>query len=130
MRRLLVLFTLLWCAGICSSAFARDAAHLQRWIDAIYATGIVATDTETTGLDNQVADLVGLSFSTAPGNGACHTGQTVVVDGQSVPECTLRAAIQAPTNLPSDPTAFIGSRVPGAMTFHDIVVDLPAPSGG
>jgi DNA polymerase-1 len=48
----------------------RDAAHLQRWIDAIYATGIVATDTETTGLDNQVADLVGLSFSTGPGNGA------------------------------------------------------------
>ncbi len=48
----------------------RDAAHLQRWIEAIYATGIVATDTETTGLDNQVADLVGISFSTAPGNGA------------------------------------------------------------
>ncbi len=48
----------------------RDAAHLQRWIDAIYATGIVATDTESTGLDNQTADLVGISFSTAPGNGA------------------------------------------------------------
>ncbi|MBK8084997.1 MAG: DNA polymerase I [Devosia sp.] len=48
----------------------RDAAHLARWIEAIRATGIVATDTETTGLDNQVADLVGLSFSTAPGNGA------------------------------------------------------------
>jgi len=47
-----------------------DAAHLQRWIDAIYMSGIVATDTETTGLDNQVADLVGISFSTAPGNGA------------------------------------------------------------
>ena len=37
---------------------------------AIYPTGIVATDTETTGLDNQTADLVGISFSTAPGNGA------------------------------------------------------------
>ncbi len=48
----------------------RDAAHLGRWIEAIRAAGIVATDTETTGLDNQVADLVGLSFSTAPGNGA------------------------------------------------------------
>jgi len=48
----------------------RDAAHLTRWIAAMYATGIVATDTETTGLDNQTADLVGISFSTAPGNGA------------------------------------------------------------
>ncbi|HEY9011195.1 MAG TPA: DNA polymerase I [Devosia sp.] len=48
----------------------RDAAHLQRWIDDIYLAGRVATDTETTGLDNQTADLVGISFSTAPGNGA------------------------------------------------------------
>jgi len=48
----------------------RDATHLQRWIDAIEMAGIVATDTETTGLDNQVADLVGISFSIAPGTGA------------------------------------------------------------
>ncbi len=48
----------------------RDAATLTRWIEAIYAKGHVATDTETTGLDNQVADLVGISFSTVPGNGA------------------------------------------------------------
>ncbi|WP_332686737.1 DNA polymerase I [Devosia sp.] len=48
----------------------RDAAGLQRWIDAIYMTGHVATDTETTGLDNQTADLVGLSFSIRPGTGA------------------------------------------------------------
>ncbi|MDB5542686.1 MAG: polA [Devosia sp.] len=48
----------------------RDAAHLERWLAAIRAEGIVATDTETTGLDNQTADLVGISFSTAPGNGA------------------------------------------------------------
>jgi DNA polymerase-1 len=48
----------------------RDAAGLQRWIDAIYRTGHVATDTETTGLDNQTADLVGISFSIAPGTGA------------------------------------------------------------
>jgi len=64
----------------------RDAAHLQRWIDAIYASGIVATDTETTGLDNQVADLVGISLSTAPGNGAylplAHTeGQADIFGG-------------------------------------------------
>jgi DNA polymerase-1 len=48
----------------------RDAEHLGRWIKAIYREGLVATDTETTGLDNQTADLVGISLSTAPGNGA------------------------------------------------------------
>ncbi len=48
----------------------RDAEALQRWLREIYAEGKVATDAETTGLDNQAADLVGLSFSTAPGNGA------------------------------------------------------------
>ena len=48
----------------------RDATQLRRWLDAIKMTGYVATDTETTGLDNQTADLVGLSFSIAPGSGA------------------------------------------------------------
>ena len=48
----------------------RDAAHLQRWIDMAYAEGLVATDAESTGLDNQTADLVGISFATQPGNGA------------------------------------------------------------
>ncbi len=48
----------------------RDADHLQRWIDAAYREGLVATDAESTGLDNQTADLVGLSFATQPGNGA------------------------------------------------------------
>jgi len=47
-----------------------DAPALQRWLDAIVMTGYVATDTETTGLDNQTADLVGISFSIAPGTGA------------------------------------------------------------
>ena len=40
---------------------------LQRWIDAIYAQGYVAVDTESTGIDNQTADLVGVSLATAPG---------------------------------------------------------------
>ncbi|GLQ11260.1 DNA polymerase I [Devosia yakushimensis] len=48
----------------------RDAAGLQRWLDLIESVGYVATDTESTGLDNQTADLVGISFSVAPGNGA------------------------------------------------------------
>jgi len=48
----------------------RDAEHLRKWIEAIYAVGHVAVDVETTGLDNQTADLVGVCLSTAPGNGA------------------------------------------------------------
>ncbi|WP_417307800.1 DNA polymerase I [Devosia sp.] len=48
----------------------RDADRLSQWIDAIYAQGQVALDAESTGLDNQTADLVGLSFSIAPGTGA------------------------------------------------------------
>jgi DNA polymerase-1 len=48
----------------------RDRAALERWIAAIYAQGYVAVDTETTGLDNQQADLVGLSLATEPGKAA------------------------------------------------------------
>lgn len=47
-----------------------DIADLQRWIDMINAQGYVAVDTETTGLDNQTADLVGVSLALAPGKAA------------------------------------------------------------
>ncbi len=47
-----------------------DAAGLERWIKAIYAQGYVAIDTESTGLDNQTADLVGVSLALAPGKAA------------------------------------------------------------
>jgi DNA polymerase I len=47
----------------------RDAGALAVWIDKIVAMGHVAVDTETTGLDNQSADLVGICLSTEPGNG-------------------------------------------------------------
>jgi len=49
----------------------RDRAALDRWIAAIYAQGFVSIDTETTGLDNQTADLVGLCLATEPGR-ACY----------------------------------------------------------
>lgn len=42
---------------------------LDKWIDAIKDKGCVAIDTETTGLDNQQADLVGVCLSTEVGNG-------------------------------------------------------------
>ncbi|MDG1069075.1 MAG: DNA polymerase I [Sulfitobacter sp.] len=47
----------------------RDA--LQTWIDRIYARGYVAVDTETTGLDEMVADLVGVSLCVEAGE-ACY----------------------------------------------------------
>ena len=47
-----------------------DAASLQVWIDEIRAQGYFAIDAESTGLDNQTADLVGLSFALAPGKAA------------------------------------------------------------
>ncbi|WP_281954140.1 DNA polymerase I [Pseudophaeobacter arcticus] len=48
-----------------------DAAALQGWIDRIYERGHVAVDTETTGLDAMVVDLVGLSLCVDPGE-ACY----------------------------------------------------------
>ncbi len=48
-----------------------DADALERWIDAIYEVGYVAVDTETTGLDEMIAELVGISLATEPGK-ACY----------------------------------------------------------
>ena len=48
-----------------------DAAALQVWIDQIYEFGYVAVDTETTGLDEMVAELVGISLCVEPGK-ACY----------------------------------------------------------
>jgi len=49
----------------------RDSKALQAWIDQINARGWVAVDTETTGLDEMAADLVGISLAVEPGN-ACY----------------------------------------------------------
>ncbi|RDE09350.1 DNA polymerase I [Pelagibacterium lacus] len=49
----------------------RDADALAAWIADIVDTGHVAVDTETTGLDNQAADLVGICLATRPGR-ACY----------------------------------------------------------
>ncbi|MEP5731518.1 MAG: DNA polymerase I [Sulfitobacter sp.] len=48
-----------------------DEAALQEWIDAIYEVGYVAVDTETTGLNEMTADLVGISLATEAGK-ACY----------------------------------------------------------
>ena len=48
----------------------RDTASLQAWIDRIYARGYVAVDTETTGLNEMRADLVGVSLCVNAGQAA------------------------------------------------------------
>ncbi len=49
----------------------RDAETLRGWIDRIYERGWVAVDTETTGLNEMIADLVGISLCVEPG-AACY----------------------------------------------------------
>ena len=49
----------------------RDAAALQGWIDQAHARGYVAVDTETTGLNEMQAGLVGVCLSIEPGQ-ACY----------------------------------------------------------
>ncbi len=49
----------------------RDADALQKWINSAYERGWVAVDTETTGLNEMIADLVGISLSIDPGK-ACY----------------------------------------------------------
>ncbi|MBC6407847.1 MAG: DNA polymerase I [Rhodobacteraceae bacterium] len=51
--------------------WVKDAQGLQGWIAKAEAQGYVAVDTETTGLDEMRADLVGVSLCTAPG-AACY----------------------------------------------------------
>ncbi|WP_106745460.1 DNA polymerase I [Yoonia maritima] len=48
-----------------------DEAALQVWIDRIRERGYVAVDTETTGLNEMVVDLVGISLCVEPGQ-ACY----------------------------------------------------------
>src|SRR3546814_12070546 len=49
----------------------QDTAALKRWIAEAEDRGVVAFDTETTGLDCMRADLVGVSLALAPGR-ACY----------------------------------------------------------
>ena len=100
----------------------RDAAALGRWIDMIYAEGKVATDAETTGLDNQSADLVGLSFSTAPGNGAYlplgHTtgNGDIFGGGAAEGQMDMRAALEQLKPLFADRSIL--------KIFHNVKYDL------
>ena len=48
----------------------RDAGALGGWIDRIKARGAVAIDTRASGVDEMVADLVGIALSLGPGRAA------------------------------------------------------------
>ncbi len=48
----------------------RDLETLQDWIAQVYKRGYVAVDTETTGLNEMTADLVGVSLCVEAGQ-AC-----------------------------------------------------------
>ncbi|WP_120499322.1 DNA polymerase I [Roseovarius sp. EL26] len=80
-----------------------DMAALHKWITQITALGYVAVDTETTGLNDMQADLVGISLATAPGT-ACYIplthsegaaddlfGSDKLADGQLDLDETLKA---------------------------------------
>jgi DNA polymerase I len=47
----------------------QELADLERWVAEATTAGVVAVDTETTSVDEMTAELVGVSLSTAPGNG-------------------------------------------------------------
>ncbi len=53
-----------------SYACIRDLATLSAWLDRARAQGYLALDTETTGLDDMRAELVGVSLALAPGEAA------------------------------------------------------------
>jgi DNA polymerase I len=90
----------------------RDAGALQQWIDRIYGRGWVAVDTETTGLNEMVVDLVGISLCVEPGE-ACYIplthrdgasddlfGSGELIEGQMSTEAALellRPVLQDPS---------------------------------
>ncbi|NRB00064.1 MAG: DNA polymerase I, partial [Rhodobacteraceae bacterium] len=50
--------------------WVRDRAALEAWVAKAHARGWVAVDTETTGLNEMIAELVGVSLSVEPGQAA------------------------------------------------------------
>lgn len=60
-----------------------DEAELDRWITSIYNAGAVAVDTETTGLNEMTAGLVGISLCTGPGM-ACYIPLDHVAGGNDL----------------------------------------------
>ena len=89
-----------------------DIETLEAWIAEIRALGHVALDTETTGLNDMTADLVGISLATAPGR-ACYIplahkaeggGDGLFADDTVAPgQIPLQAALDALRPVLEDP---------------------------
>ncbi|WP_035872866.1 DNA polymerase I [Cucumibacter marinus] len=86
-----------------------DMAVLESWIETIRYQGFVSIDTETTGLDNQRAGLVGICLATAPGK-ACyipleHTegADDLLGGGRAPDQLDTRAVIEALKPVLEDP---------------------------
>jgi DNA polymerase-1 len=89
----------------------RTLEDLQPWIDAAVKRGYVAVDTETTGLNEMIADLVGISLCIEPGT-ACYiplihkdagSGDLFGSDDLAPNQIPLNAALDALTPLLEDP---------------------------
>lgn len=83
---------------------------LQAWISLAEEVGCVAVDTETTGLDTMVADLVGISLSIEPGK-ACYIpvghqgsdGDGLALGGDVPDQLPLNAVLDALKPMLEDP---------------------------
>ena len=86
--------------AINNGTIVAGAAYSDINMDVEFATGaayVYGTGTTSGLVVNSTGDLP----DTNPGDGVCDTGQTVTVNSQQVPECTLRAAIQESDALQS-----------------------------
>jgi DNA polymerase I len=101
---------------------------LDRWIAEATATGTVAVDTETDGLDATQARIIGFSLATAPGK-ACyvplaHGGTDLLAEKPD--QIEPGAALDRLRGLMADPSVLkIGQNVKYDMTIlarHDIVI--------
>lgn len=86
-----------------------ELAELEKWIASAQVRGIIAVDTETTGLDATSAGLVGISLAVAPGR-ACyiplaHGADGLALDDQdTVRQMKMAAALDLLKPLLEDPS--------------------------
>ncbi|MGY9037592.1 MAG: DNA polymerase I [Rhodobacterales bacterium] len=115
-----------------------DTEALQAWIDRIYEFGYVAVDTETTGLDDMVAQLVGVSLCVEPGK-ACYIplihkargsddlfGSDDLAEGQIPIEDALRlltSMLQDPTILKIGQNMKYDSKIFGQLGINVAPID-------
>ena len=73
--------------------FELEAAAVAKDITGATQEEVVLTKTIRV-VETLTVNSTGNGSDDDPGDGSCDTGSTVMIDGSSVPECTLRAAIQ------------------------------------